>query len=140
MELNELQQLSTWLKTSSMRSLELSRPGEHVKLTVSDAHHVDITDIARAGSPGAAAQQTSPETAVKTTTAGIFLATHPMRRAPFVTTGSNVRHGDVVGILKIGLIYAPVLATGSGLVKSLVASTGDLLGYGATVLVLSPAR
>lgn len=140
MELNELQQLSTWLKASSIRSLELSRPGEHVKLTVSNAHHVEITDTAVAWPPGAAPPQDSSDSLVKTATAGIYLATHPMRHAPFVTADSYVKQGDVIGILRIGLIYAPMLASGSGRVKTLVAKTGDLLGYGSTVLVLSPVR
>lgn len=140
MELNELEQLSTWLKASSLHSLELTRPGEHVKLTVTDTYQVEIADASGAFAPGVVAQPNSSETAVKTATAGIFLATHPMRQASFVAAGSLVKQGDVVGLLKIGLIYAPVLAPRDGLVKTLLAKTGDLLGYGSTVLVLSPVR
>lgn len=139
MELSELQQLTAWLKASSLHHLELSRPGEHIRLSVSGALPLGPGDACATEACGPSlTQQDAALVLVRTATAGVFRGTHPLRDAPFVTKGSVVRRGDVLGLLKIGLLYAPVLAPMDGTVVELVAVTGNVLGYGAAVLRLHP--
>ena len=139
MDLNELQQLTAWLEASDLQTLELSRPGERVRLTIGEHG-------ASCASPLQATEETLalPDTAGNTTsgtivlaeTAGTFLATHPMRCTAFAQTGEIVRKNAVLGLLKVGHLYAPVTAPIDGVVKQIIAEDGAVLGYGSVVLEL----
>jgi biotin carboxyl carrier protein len=141
MELDELRQLTAWLLSSDLRCLELSRPGERVRLTVADGSRsaVSINDdkpdapaAISAGHPGSGA------VVVRTESAGLFTLTHPMRNEPFVKIGDRVRENAVLGLLKIGLLYAPITAPTPGIVTKITATDGALLGFGSPVLELEP--
>jgi biotin carboxyl carrier protein len=138
-ELNEIQQLIAWLEASGMRSLELNRAGEYLRLTVSGGDHNQIGNL-----DGASGSSTPPAEGTGRValaeSAGIFLSAHPMRSTPFVKIGDTVRKNDVVGLLKTGLIYAPVTAPSEGVVSKIVATDGEMIGYGSPVLELSPVR
>jgi acetyl-CoA carboxylase biotin carboxyl carrier protein len=136
MDLNELQQLSTWLKASGLGCLELSRPGKTVKIYVSTDLDVEVIESSDVEVPTKAVPTRSSLIDVKTKIAGIFLPTHPMRETPFVSVGSRVQANSIVGLLKIGCIYSPVVSSAAGIVRTVKANSGDLLGYGETVLTL----
>ena len=138
MELNEIEQLSSWLKASKLCCLEFSRPGEVLKLFVSESRHVEVIDSSDALESRFLGHHGLSQIDVITQTAGIYLSTHPMREKPFVTVGSFVKMNTIVGLLKIGLIYAPILTPKSGVVMNIISRTGDLLGYGSKVLTLKP--
>lgn len=142
MELNELQQLIAKLEASGLRSLELSRPGERVKLTMSDNSEVQVVnadDTVELFAAPASLQAAPAGTTVLTEAAGLFLATHPMRSKPLVEVGQSVKKNDVLGLLKIGPVYAPVTAPTDGVVTQILASDGALLGFGAPVLGIAPS-
>ena len=137
MELSEIQQLTAWLKASGMRSLELNRPAERLRLQAS------VDDQLRAAKWDSASISTQPPKAsrrevAQTQSAGIFQTTHPMRDAALVNVGDAVNKNDVVGLLKIGLIYAPVIAPIDGVVSRIVATDAEMLGFGSAVLELEP--
>ena len=141
MDLNELQQLIASLEASGLRSLELSRPGERVKLTVCENSEVHVENgETSAAQPVAASspQATQASTTVLTESAGIFLATHPMRNKPLAAIGDQVKKNDVLGLLKIGPIYAPITASADGVITQILARDGALLGFGAAVLEIAP--
>ncbi len=141
MDLNELQQLIASLEASGLRSLELSRPGERIKLTVGDDHVVQVASADAAAEPfdaPASVQAAQAGITVLTEAAGLFLATHPMRSKPLVEVGQGVKKNDVVGLLKIGHIYAPVTAPADGVVTQIIAEDGAVLGFGSVVLELEP--
>lgn len=140
MELNELQQLIAKLEASGLHSLELSRPGERVKLTLRANHEVQVvnaTGMAEHLAAPASAQAAPAGTTVLTEAAGLFLATHPMRSKPLAEVGQSVKKNDVLGLLKIGPIYAPVTAPADGVVTQILATDGELLGFGAPVLEIA---
>lgn len=141
MDLNELQQLIASLEASGLRSLELCRPGERVKLTLCENNEVLIEsgDTAAAPSPAAVNSPAGPaSTTLLTESAGFFLAAHPMRNKPWVSVGDTVKKNDVLGLLKIGQIYAPITAPADGVITQILASDGALLGFGAPVLEMTP--
>jgi acetyl-CoA carboxylase biotin carboxyl carrier protein len=140
-DLNELKQLVAWLEASDLRSLELSRPGEYLKLTVSGNNQAVV--IAAEGVTDASALPEggcgeSAEMTVHTESAGVFVATHPMRSAPFAKVGDFVKKNDILGLLKIRHIYAPITAPVDGVVTQIVATDGVLVGFGAPVLRIDP--
>lgn len=136
MNLGEIEQLTTWLKASGLRCLELSRPDESLKICVSDRLDVEVVQ-----SPlvNAGMEEVSTHTSlvdIKAGTPGIFLSTHPMRVTPFISIGDEVKVNSMVGLLKVDHLYLPIYSSVCGRVKSITASTGELLGYGSTVLTL----
>jgi acetyl-CoA carboxylase biotin carboxyl carrier protein len=142
MELNELQQLVACLEASGFHSLELSRPDGRVKLTVSKSNEVRIEALADATAhvvSGDSPQKSPGGINVTAGSAGIYLATHPMRSSPWVALGSAVKKHDVLGLLKIGPIYAPITAPADGVVTQILASDGVLVGFGAPVLEILPS-
>jgi acetyl-CoA carboxylase biotin carboxyl carrier protein len=143
MEADEIRQLGAWLKASGFRCLELSRPGECVRLTLSGGRKMAVESRARPADTAAAYSGTAGagrmNTPVLTQTAGVFLAAHPACSTPLTTIGSFARENDVLGLLKIGLIYAPVYAPADGVVVKIFAVDGELLGFGSPVLELGPA-
>ncbi len=138
MELNELQQLIASMEASGLHSLELRRPGERLKLTLiaNDAipsQPGEVTVISEVACPS----PTQAGITVRTEAAGLFLASHPMRTSPLTQVGATVKQNEVVGLLKIGPIYAPISAPVDGVVSQIYATEGTLLGYGAPVLEIS---
>jgi acetyl-CoA carboxylase biotin carboxyl carrier protein len=127
MEVAELRQIIAWAEAAGLSSLEISGPGHNVRLllaggAVQTAHDGMAEPAAAAG------------TIIAAHVTGIFLAGHPMRSAPFVRPGDAVKAGDVLGLLKIGQIYAPVAAPQDGVVRRVLAETGTLCGYGTKLL------
>lgn len=137
MESNELRQLSEMLRTSGFTCLEFSRAGESVRLAVSPGS--GAVTIAHMETPGDAVASAANAVTAQAGSAGVFLAAHPLRDAPFVRVGQTVAEGDVLGLLKIGPIYAPIPAPAAGVVSKIVAAEGALLGFGSPVMELGPA-
>lgn len=137
MDLDELQQLIASLEASGLRSLELHRPGVHVKLTVSSGNAAQIatTDEGFETVASSAIPKEDPNgVTVSAESAGVFVGTHPMRKDPLVAVGSVVKKDDVLGLLKIGPIYAPIIAPFDGVVAQILVGDGALLGFGAPVM------
>jgi len=136
-ELNEIQQLVACLNASGIRHLELNRPKEGARLKISGSDQLRV-----ANQDGASGTSTPPAAGIRRValaeSAGIFVAAHPMRHAPFVKIGDTVRKNDIVGLLKTGLIYAPVTSPIDGIVSKIVATNGEMIGFGSPVLELDP--
>lgn len=140
-ELDEIRQLSSWLQSSGFSCLEFSRAGERIKLNVSGRPQPPIVVAEGTAAPLApGAPEGDGHTVALTGSAGVFVAAHPLRSQPFVAVGDAVRKDDVLGLLKIGQVYAPVIAPVDGVVTRIIAVDGALLDFAAPVLVLSPAN
>ena len=138
MDLNELQQLVAWVEASDLRCLELTSPEGHITLTrsESDPLAVDMTEP-----KGGAEPVGNDEGAAKTVfteTAGLFVSVHPMRDRPFAVIGDPVARNDVLGLLQIKHIYAPIRAPIDGVVTAILATEGALLGFGTPVFRITP--
>ncbi|HLZ00991.1 MAG TPA: biotin/lipoyl-containing protein [Bradyrhizobium sp.] len=70
--------------------------------------------------------------------AGRFLAGHPWRAKPFVEPGQRIEAGAIVGLVKVGLIYAPVLSPADGILDAVLAETGATVGYGTPIARIRP--
>lgn len=138
MELNELQQLITSMESCGMRSLELRRPGENLKLALT-FHEAIPAQLGKVtvGDEAANFPLAATGTTVHTEAAGQFMASHPMCDTPLAQVGRTVKKNEIVGLLKIGPIYAPISATAEGFVSQIFAMESTLLGFGARVLEIN---
>jgi len=126
----DIEHLAQILERSGVASIEIEESGQSLKL------------VMEAGKPAApssalvAPTGRSDEVAIvaKADVAGIFVAAHPWRMKPFVEPGQAIEAGAIVGLVKIGRLYVPVLSPAAGIVDSIVAEAGATVGYGTPIV------
>jgi acetyl-CoA carboxylase biotin carboxyl carrier protein len=126
----DIERLAQILDRSGVASIEIEENGQSLKL------------VMETGKPTAPSSMlvapTGPSheavVVAKADVTGIFIAAHPWREKPFVEPGQAVEAGAIVGLVKIGLLYAPVLSPAAGIVDAIVAETGATVGYGAPIV------
>jgi acetyl-CoA carboxylase biotin carboxyl carrier protein len=65
---------------------------------------------------------------------GIFLIQHPQHATPIVPVGGLVRTGDLVALIQIGSIYAPVIASTDGILAKILTVPQSLVGFGTPLV------
>ena len=118
----ELRRLAGWMCAGGIETLEWTYPDGRLHLVLA-AEPVPIA-------PG------RDVTAVAVAP-GRFLPAHPARDAAFAPVGALVRQGDVLGLVQLGPVYSAVTAPCAGIVRTLLAQPGDLVGYGDPIMVLT---
>jgi acetyl-CoA carboxylase biotin carboxyl carrier protein len=124
----DIERLAQILERSGVASIEIEENGQSLKLVMETGKSTASVLAAPTGP--------SHETAIvaKADVAGIFVATHPWRAKPFVEPGQAIEAGDVGGLVKIGRLYVPVLSPAAGIVDSIVAEAGAIVGYGTPIV------
>jgi acetyl-CoA carboxylase biotin carboxyl carrier protein len=131
----DIERLAQILERSGIAAIEIEEEALSLKL------------VMEAGEPAA---PTSASTApampanaglivAKADVAGIFIAAHPSQDKPFVEPGQAIEAGAIVGLVKIGLLYVPVLSPAAGIVETIVAETGATVGYGTPIVTIRSA-
>ncbi|MDM0026104.1 acetyl-CoA carboxylase biotin carboxyl carrier protein [Variovorax saccharolyticus] len=137
---HELREIAGWMAATDIGFLELRMPGVTVRLerrgeevvTLDHGQRADAQAEGRANPAGL-----RPDT-VTAGSVGVFLHAHPGATAPFVRTGIEVLAGQTLGLLRIGVLLLPVLASRAGTVAALRAGDGATVGYGAPLVDLHP--
>jgi acetyl-CoA carboxylase biotin carboxyl carrier protein len=132
--MTDIERLAQILERSGVDAIEIEEPGQSLKLVMD-------TDARMAASPtlAAAAGPTGDHAVIaKAEVAGHFLAAHPWRDKPFVTPGQPIEAGAIVGLVKIGLLYVPVVAPATGTVDAVIAEPGATVGYGTPIARIRP--
>jgi len=131
-ELTDIECLAQILERSGIDAIEIEEPGQSLKLAMD-------TGARMAASPALAAAAGPDHSVIaKADVAGHFLAAHPWRDKPFVAPGQRIEAGAIVGLVKIGLLYAPVIAPAAGTVDAVIAETGAMVGYGTPIARIRP--
>jgi acetyl-CoA carboxylase biotin carboxyl carrier protein len=127
----ELRQIAEWLDAARLHSIEICSPEQSVRIVASMGGR----------KPWGMAFEEMPVEAggerikcIRSTEIGVFLTTHPLRTAPFVGPGQHVKAGEIVGLLKTGEVFLPVLASCTGAVVRLAAAHGQAVDYGAGLI------
>lgn len=130
-------QIAGWLAGTDIERIEIDEPGLQVRMS-RGAGGAQWEADPEANSPASAAR-TPPAVAVQTVVAtapcaGIFLDRHPLRAAPLALPGQRVGAGDVIGLLQLGQVLAPVVAPAGGVIVGARCASGELVGYGAPLI------
>jgi len=136
LQISELRQITGWLETAGIGSIEIGGKGTLVRLTLEGEGGGD------GEGSGAADPQPAPgvrQTQVIALSPGVLLTCHPMRSTPFVEPGAQVRQGDVLGLLRIAELCLPVVAPCDGVVVTWLVEPGATVGYGTALMNLVPA-
>ena len=133
-ETTDIERLALILERSGVSTIEIEEPGQSLKLVMDTAARTAASPtLAAAASPA-----DDHSVVVKADVAGYFLTTHPWRDQPFVAPGQPIEAGAIVGLVKIGLLYAPVVAPAAGTVDAVIAETGATVGYGTPIARIRP--
>lgn len=115
------QQLARWLAAADVDGIEIDAPGLQLRMVRgADGYRVDTGDVAAV--------------AALAHCAGIFLDRHPVGADSVARPGARVRAGDLVGLLQIGLVLAPVVTPVAGTVGRALIAPGALAGYGTRLV------
>ena len=132
MQIDSLQQLSTWLDDAGIGLLELRGPGVLLRLGR------DAAEAAAVGERNAAVPDAWLGIIVNAPSAGVFLHSHPMQSSPLAPVGAPVKAGAPIGLLQIGALLLPVCAPQAGVITSLRVAHGTVVGYGTPLVDLDP--
>lgn len=127
--LEEVRQLAQWLSGTGIDLLELSGPGRLIRLRRNESGlHV---------AEPLAAEPSSSATLVRAGSVGVLLHAHPLREQPLVRVGDEVAAGQVLALLKIGLLLLPVQAPHAGILTRVFAADQTTVGWGEPLFELA---
>lgn len=124
----EIERLAQILERSGVTSIEIEEDGQSLKLVMEAGKSTASVLVAPSGHPHEAA------IVAKADIPGVFIASHPWRTKPFVEPGQAVEAGAIVGLVRIGRLYVPVLSPAAGVVDSIVAEVGATVGWGTPIV------
>ena len=129
----DIERLAQILERSGVASIEIEENGQSLKLVMETGERTASALAAPTGHPHEVA------IVAKAEVAGIFIAAHPWREKPFVEPGQAIEAGAIVGLVKIGLLYVPVLSPAAGIIEDIVAKPGAAVGYGTPIVSVRAA-
>ncbi|MBB4480545.1 acetyl-CoA carboxylase biotin carboxyl carrier protein [Rhizobium etli] len=117
--------LTDALTAAGVAGLEISRPDGQIRIVISGEGGARIgSSEATLRAPG------SPPVVVKAPLAGHFCAEHPAAAATPQTLPRAVSDADLLGFIRVGHVLLPLRAGRSGVLTSLLAEPGALVGFG----------
>lgn len=131
--IERVRQLSAWLDGTGITLLELSGPGQQIRLQRSGCGRTGHPTAQQLASP---AMPESSRTLVLAGSVGRVLYTHPLRETPLVQPGQQIVAGQTVALLKIGAVLLEVAAPRAGVVSRIVAVSETLVGFGTPLIEL----
>ncbi len=118
MTLQELEQLAQSLRATSIAHLALRGKGWSVSMTATpQPPFIPPTDAAPS------------LTAVYSPAPGLALLHHPLLAENFTAPGQPVKAGDVLALVKVGVVYFPVRSPVSGIFMSAGVDHGEAVEF-----------
>jgi acetyl-CoA carboxylase biotin carboxyl carrier protein len=115
---DQVDQLAKLLQGDGLRTLQLDTKNGRFAVTLGSRH----AEVA-----------THAET-IHAASVGEFLTGYPSRGAPLTQQGARVAPGEILGLVRTGLIFAPVTLAADdprpATLKRILVPTGTLVGYG----------
>ncbi len=131
-------QLAAWLADTDIGALELRGPGVHVCLRQAGGR-VEALSPAGFEALCAAAGPRMATVQVRASAVGLFLHAHPLHEAPLAAPDTRVAAGQVIGLLRVGMLLLPVAAPQAGIMAGYAAATGARVEYGSHLADLIPS-
>lgn len=118
----ELRTLVGWIRSTDVRLFEIRGPRGSVRIVVH----------------GALAEESRAVTTrrILADAPGQFLTAHPLARSGLAPMNRSIAKGDVLGLLKTGAIYAPVISRFKGEVVGVFAEDGERVERGTPLFEL----
>ncbi|OUJ11996.1 biotin/lipoyl-containing protein [Acetobacter okinawensis] len=134
----DLAQITHWLQQAGLHELELTNAqGLRLRLVANTSALSVASPSLPSTAPTAPAKPTS--TPILTPYFGHLRLQDVATDKAFVTVGQTVQQGQTVGMLDLGSITVAIQAPGNGVLSSICAQEGDLVGYGHTIAFITPS-
>jgi hypothetical protein len=130
MTAEEIRQILAWLEESGIAAFELRTPQGGLRLRLADG------PTPRGNAPPA---PTDTPRCIRSPAVGVFLDAHPWLGEPLASPGTRVAAGAVVGLLRVGQLYRPVVAPRDGILGQRLTAPGTLVDFARPLLELLPA-
>jgi acetyl-CoA carboxylase biotin carboxyl carrier protein len=130
MKVEELREVVQWLADAGIGVFEIESDDCRVRMVLQ-------SDVARESPVSVTiddGEDRGDGVIVAAEVPGIFLVRHPHHATPIVPFGGPVRTGDIVALVQIGPIYAPVIATTDGTLARILTAPQSLVGFGTPLL------
>ena len=127
MKVEELRQVVRWLEEARIGVFEIESDDCRVRIVPGNPASVTIDD----------GEDRSDGVIVAADVPGTFLVQHPQHAAPIVPLGGSVRAGDVVALIQIGSIYAPVITGTDGTLAKILTVPETLVGFGTPLFEIA---
>lgn len=133
--LKDLRNVAQKMRRSGLSQIEIGGNGYRVRLKF-DPTSVALP-VGEAPTPSPAAAPPDAQTAIlRASMPGTVWLWHPSNGQPFAPPGSTVKQGEVLALLKVGLIYLPLLSPADGAVDALRVAHGESVEYDSAILTL----
>ena len=146
MEIQDLMELWDRFDSSKAEEMELdikdvhfrlkrSAPGQSVASAMPPAAYVP-SEASEASSALPVKNDIEEGKVIRSPLAGTFYRSSSPQEDAFVSVGSQVRKGDVIGIVEAMKLFNEVQATEDGVVREITAEDGELVEYNQILIVL----
>ncbi|PBQ00381.1 acetyl-CoA carboxylase biotin carboxyl carrier protein [Pseudomonas congelans] len=133
MNIKEIRQLAAWIRDAGLTALELKRPGFELVIRRGEP----VRAFAAPSATQVAAEPSALTAHVVTAdNPGVFVLSHPDERSRYVKPGDSVAAGQLLGLLRIGLLYLPVRSNQAGRLVRFLAAENERVGYGQPLIEL----
>lgn len=134
MHIDKIRQIANWMTTANLARLELRSPGFELSLTRPIGAAPTVATPPTHSTPECSPQ---PRVAAIATVCGHFHARHPCRDTPQVTPGQPLKAGYIVGVIDVGDLLLPAVATADGVAGDYLVEDGSLVDYATPLLALA---
>jgi acetyl-CoA carboxylase biotin carboxyl carrier protein len=136
MRISDIAEIASWLSAAGLATCELTGPDYRICLRRGVQAPSTATGLVDSGFE-AATQDNESRDLVTSPSVGLFLHAHPVHETRLVEPNEPVSAGQPIGLLQIGPILLPVVSPHDGIVASIIAPDGSLVGYGDPLVALS---
>ncbi|MFI3199996.1 MAG: biotin/lipoyl-containing protein [Eubacteriales bacterium] len=137
MNLKELDEIISLFSKNNLTHLEVSE-GE-TQICIKKEYSIsaslptpisttEITDVTK--------DITTNGTSVKAPMVGIFYTSQSPESAPFVTVGSKVEKGEVIGLIEAMKMMNEIIAPTSGIIQSIFVQNEELVSYDDSLFII----
>jgi acetyl-CoA carboxylase biotin carboxyl carrier protein len=119
------------LRAHKVTHFEFASGSTQFKWTQNPADQADSASTARVADDPHLAEVLSPGV-------GMFVARHPLMPREMTAIGDSRQRGECVALIKIGMIYRPVLAPCAGKIVKRMCRPGDLVDYNRPLFLMQP--
>jgi acetyl-CoA carboxylase biotin carboxyl carrier protein len=137
MKISDIAEIASCLSAAGIATCELKGPDYRLCLRRSVQAPVIATVSVRSESDPAVPDN-EPGNLVASPSVGLFLHAHPVHETRLVEPNEPVSAGQPLGLLQVGPILLPVVSPRDGVVASIIAADGSLVGYGDPLVALLP--